>query len=613
MKQIIRFLLLILLSATIAIAHGGEDHGEEKRGSSVPTGATPVTTRHLDRTVNTSDGQFKFLLTQSPSDPRNGEEVQFEVSIVELVEGGFAGGEVPVEDAKVTGQLKTISDKQISEPISAHKESLPGVYGIHYIFKDHGSFKIFIDVTTSDGRKPAVDFPIAISAAPIKYRPYLFDVTLLIAALSFIALRYRTALRSFDRMAAVKWTLPYALVSLALFAVSAVVVHYFIPATEPRVTTSVPTTSVASDPNILFIPKESQLVFGIRTQEVEQKRIISGVTVTGIVKVRPQFKAEVVPPVSGRTRAAGNFTIGSLVRQGQMLAVVEQVLSAPETADLESTRTELKAKTAELQAQAVQAQARRNAAQIELNRAKKLYNAGAAPLKRVQDAELQLQLSQQEVAAAQQQATITQVGEQRVEPVKTFPLRAPISGVIAESVFTPGEQVEAGKTLFTIMNLDRVWIEASVFEKDLAAITSAKSATFRVVAFPDEVFNIGENTTNRLLTVGARVDREKKTVPVVYEVNNPNGRLRDGMTAEITIDTTEGREVVSVPKAAVLDEQGKKMVYVFDGGEKFSKRAVTVGSQGQISIEILSGLKPGERVVVEGIYQLRSTAPGTST
>jgi multidrug efflux pump subunit AcrA (membrane-fusion protein) len=83
------------------------------------------------------------------------------------------------------------------------------------------------------------------------------------------------------------------------------------------------------------------------------------------------------------------------------------------------------------------------------------------------------------------------------------------------------------------------------------------------------------------------------------------------MFVEITIDTTGNNTVLSVPKAAVITEQGRTYVFVFDGGERFEKRVVVLGSEGQESYEVKSGLQAGERVVVEGIYQLRTTQPGT--
>ena len=88
-------------------------------------------------------------------------------------------------------------------------------------------------------------------------------------------------------------------------------------------------------------------------------------------------------------------------------------------------------------------------------------------------------------------------------------------------------------------------------------------------------------------------------------------RLRDGMFVEMTIDTTGDQKVLSVPKKSVVTDQGQSFVFIFDGGETFEKRAVALGTEGADFYEIKSGLKEGERVVTDGIYQLRSTQPST--
>ena len=82
------------------------------------------------------------------------------------------------------------------------------------------------------------------------------------------------------------------------------------------------------------------------------------------------------------------------------------------------------------------------------------------------------------------------------------------------------------------------------------------------------------------------------------------------MFVEMTIDTTGDREALAVPKKSVITEQGQTFVFVFDGGETFEKRPVVLGAEGADFYEVKTGLKADERVVIEGIYQLRSTQPG---
>jgi multidrug efflux pump subunit AcrA (membrane-fusion protein) len=125
-----------------------------------------------------------------------------------------------------------------------------------------------------------------------------------------------------------------------------------------------------------------------------------------------------------------------------------------------------------------------------------------------------------------------------------------------------------------------------------------------------EVYNIGTaDGDGRLISIGQTVDPQTRAVAVIYEVINPLQRLRDGNFIELTIDTSGGAQVLAVPKTAVVTEQGQTFVFVFAGGESFERRSVALGAEGADFYEVKSGLKEGDRVVTEGIYQLRATLP----
>ncbi len=114
----------------------------------------------------------------------------------------------------------------------------------------------------------------------------------------------------------------------------------------------------------------------------------------------------------------------------------------------------------------------------------------------------------------------------------------------------------------------------------------------------------------RLISIGQSINPQTRTVPVIFEVPNPSNRLREGVFVEITLDTSGAAQVLTVPKNSIINEQGQTFAFVFDGGERFERRPVALGGEGQDYYEVRSGLVSGERVVTEGIYQLRSTQPG---
>ena len=195
--------------------------------------------------------------------------------------------------------------------------------------------------------------------------------------------------------------------------------------------------------------------------------------------------------------------------------------------------------------------------------------------------------------------------------MRNFPLISPITGIIDQIKDTSGQQVASGAELLNIVNLSTVLLEAQVFEKDLTTVRESTRASFTSSALAGEVYTIGTaDGDGRLVSIGQTVNEQTRTFPVIYEVKNPFNRLKDGNFIEITIDTSGDRKVLAVPKSSVVREQGETFVFVFDGGETFERRQIALGAEGADFYEIVSGLKEGERIVIEGVYQLRTTQAG---
>lgn len=633
--------LFAISSISPASAHEGEDHSDEQTTSVTAKPGTSI--RTAERNVETPTGQFHVLMRQSPTDPRAGEEVQFAANFSERVEGGFSGSEPPpVTGANVSARITTAAGQVIADKLPTHPEG-EGAYGVHYTFRRAGDYKVVFDVRTSDGRPLAVDFPVTIVSAPVNWAFWLGLAALTLVSAGAIVGYYSSWARDGVRgRAGLRKTLPIAAGVIVFFLVGTVALAYFLPPRDRRKTVDMQAASVAvqapgaaasaGDPSLggsgahITIPKESQLLFNIRTEPVTERQITSGLKVTGAVRARPDARAVIAPPVSGRVFLKQGITIGSAVGRGEQIGTVEQILGAPEQASLEGQRIGLRTAALEQQARQVeqaslaqQARTRLAQAQRELRRATNLLEVGAAPRKRVEEAQTAVRIAEQEVAAAEsqaklatQQAKLARESVARVNPVRTFPLLAPVTGMVSEMKVATGQQVEAGAELINVINLTSVFLEAQVFEKDLGIVRDSRRASYTAAGIPNEIYRIGEGGDGRLLTIGQQVNPESHTVPVIFEVPNPLNRLRDGMFVEITIDTTGSNTVLSVPKQAVVNEQGRTFVYVFMGGEVFEKRVVVLGSEGQDFFEVKSGVKAGERVVVEGIYQLRSTQPGVT-
>ncbi|MCA1637918.1 MAG: efflux RND transporter periplasmic adaptor subunit [Acidobacteria bacterium] len=650
------FLFTVHCSLFTVLAHEGEDHSDEKPKTTAAqtTGKSAITIARAERNLQTDVGQFTVRLERVPADPRTGETSQFAVRVAEKVEGGFGGGEpVAIEDATVSAKITTADGANVAENLLTKFES--GFYRGSYAFSNAGNFKIVFNVTTSDKRNFSVDFPVSVVKSPINWTFWLGMAVLSLLTLGTIAAVFVKTKPGENSKGRARKIAPVAAAALLIFALGTFALAYFAPPRQARNLAEMPTPGASAEnapeaemanalQTALTIPKESQILFGIKTELVSTRQITSGLKTTGIVRARPDARAVVVPPVAGRIVLRAGITLGSAVSRGEQIGSVEQILDVSGQTELESQRLEVEAQQREIEArrleikntvlqlQAQQADQRAKAnqtrtrlaqAQRELRRSENLLEVGAVPRKRVEEALTAVKVAEQEVASAEQQVKLldnqikqTNAGQNifrapRVnQPSRSFPLTAPVAGIINEIKATSGQQVESGTELLSIVNLSTVLLEAQVFEKDLPLVRESTRASFTASALSNEVYTIGTpDGDGRLAFVGQTVDPQTRTVSVIYEVKNPLQRLRDGNFVEITIDTSGDRQVLAVPKQSVVNEQGQTFVFVFTGGENFEKRPVVLGAEGADFYEVKSGLKEGDRIVTEGVYQLRATQP----
>ncbi len=624
-------LFLLLTFIPLSFAHEGHDHGEEEKKSAPVNANAQTAIFTAERNVKTNEGQFNVRLQRTPADPRTGELTQMHVRFAERVEGGFGDETEPLENPNIAISLTTADGKTIAQNIKAESEG-KGVYHVAYSFQNSGDYKIAFTVNTKDNRQFAVDFPVNVTTAPTNWA-FWFGLVALILVIgggfaSLLMFLFKGQKTIGQRA---KFAVPVGAVLLLIFTLATLTLAYFQPPRQKREIAALPEMNeqsfeaAAGDNSLvgsgakITVPKESQLLFKISTQPIGEREIIGGLKVTGVVKAKPDAKAIISPPVSGRVFLRQGLTVGSAVGRGEQIGTVEQVLGAPEQANLEAQRVALRtaaleqqAKKAEHEALAQQARTRLTQAQRELKRAQNLYDVGAAPKKRVEEAETVVKLTEQELVSAEkqarsaaEQARLAQEAVNRVAPVRSFSLTSPVTGLISEMKITSGQNAEAGTELFSVVNLSSVFLEAQVFERNLDSVRESTRASYTAAGIPNEVFRIGDGEGQRLM-IGQTVHPETRTVSVIYEVKNPMNKLRDGMFVEITVDITGKASVLSVPKSAVINEQGRTFVFVFLGGESFEKRAVVLGTEGQDFYEVKTGLKANERVVTEGVYQLRS-------
>lgn len=173
-------------------------------------------------------------------------------------------------------------------------------------------------------------------------------------------------------------------------------------------------------------------------------------------------------------------------------------------------------------------------------------------------------------------------------------ISAPISGTITEKPAIAGMRFNTGDPLFKIADLSTVWVMADVAEQDLGALKAGEPAQVSFVAYPNRTFSGTVDFIYPTLMANTRTGR------VRIVLANTDGLLRESMYASVTIATSpaSAAQILTVPDSAVIDSGTRQIVLVAKGDGRFEPRTVQLGARGDGSAQVVSGLKPGEQVVV---------------
>jgi multidrug efflux pump subunit AcrA (membrane-fusion protein) len=177
---------------------------------------------------------------------------------------------------------------------------------------------------------------------------------------------------------------------------------------------------------------------------------------------------------------------------------------------------------------------------------------------------------------------------------------APRSGLVLGLHTTVGASVDPLTSLMTIADLSQVWATFDVYEQDVALVQVGQRLEVRSVAYPDRLF------PGKIVFISPQVDQHTRTIKLRAQVENPDYALKLGMFVTGTLYIPTAEEALVVPHDAIQRIEEERVVFVQTGPETFEARDVQVGSETQRHVEILEGLKPGERVVAAGSFHLKA-------
>lgn len=190
--------------------------------------------------------------------------------------------------------------------------------------------------------------------------------------------------------------------------------------------------------------------------------------------------------------------------------------------------------------------------------------------------------------APEQISALVKTGEIR----RTITFRSPVSGIVTEKKALQGMRFMPGDSLYQVTDLSSVWVMADVFEQDLGLVKPGAKANVRINAYPNQAFK------GVVTYIYPTLRAETRTVPVRIELANPGQLLKPAMFAQVELQVGSSKPVLTVPDSAVIDSGTRRLVLVQLQEGRFEPREVRLGSRSDSYVEVLDGVRAGERVVV---------------
>lgn len=324
---------------------------------------------------------------------------------------------------------------------------------------------------------------------------------------------------------------------------------------------------------VITVASEKLGAFSIDTVGTRRERVVA--VLPAQVVMDEDHTVRVTPPVAGRIRTL-DASPGMYVRAGQPLAHIA-------SSDLAQAKSDL-----------VKAEAALAQSTAALRRARDLYEHRVIAQKDLEQAQSDDAQARAEAERARTRVRILGSGSASVDG--EFVLRAPISGDVLDRTANPGAEVrpDAGTTLFTISALDTLWLTANVYQRDLANVRPGSHLQFETDAVPGRRFDA------RITYVSGALDAQTHTALLRATLPNPGHVLKTLETGQARLYAPDRSATPVVPTRALVTSGTQTVVFVQVGPGRFVRRSVTVADDDGQFASIVSGLAPGDHVVVNG-------------
>ncbi len=278
-------------------------------------------------------------------------------------------------------------------------------------------------------------------------------------------------------------------------------------------------------------------------------------------------------PFSSGQAIQVSVSLGDKVKQGQTLAIIRSADVAGNYSDLASAGNDV------------------SIAKKQLDNAESLYQNGIASEKEYAEAKENYQKALAAANKIKEQIAINGKGNTREDG--TYVIKAPISGYVVEKKLTQGAFIRSDNAdnLFTIGDIDEVWVWANVYESDISKVKEGYTANITTLAYPDKVYPGEVDKVNQILDSVTKVMRIRIRLP------NRNHELKPEMFANILVQNKEGKQAITIPAAALVSDNGRNFVVIYHDKCNLQLQEVQVIKTVQDRAYIASGLNAGDKII----------------
>jgi cobalt-zinc-cadmium efflux system membrane fusion protein len=312
----------------------------------------------------------------------------------------------------------------------------------------------------------------------------------------------------------------------------------------------------------------------IRIDTVEYCNVEDEITLNGEIGFNENNLVKVFPRTGGQIIAT-KVSLGDKVHRGQVLAVIRSADIAGDYSDLNSTTADV------------------NIAKRQLDNTESLYKSGISSEREYTEAK---QNYEKALAARHKvQSVININGGGSITKGGDYIIKAPIDGYVVEKKVAEGSFIRPDNTenLFTISDLKNIWVKANVYEADIPKVKEGYEVTVIPLAYQDKQF------AGKIDKISQVLDPQSKVMQVRITIDNKSMILKPDMFAKVIVNNTEGSKATCIPSTALVAQDGKNYVVVYNANDNMQIIEVevlkTVGDKTYVS----SGLTPGQKLITK--------------